>query len=170
MAWALVLSILIGFLAVPIFSFAMRPAQDTRNIYAVKNARDAQMMRTSLAKGDTVTGDGAWSPGPLSKAHHALEGKCESCHVKAFVSVQDGACQTCHIPAECMSMPPPRVSQLRARLRASADVSLQASPRPSESPVPARASIAIPSMSALARCSRPHSSSAPTATVRWTSG
>ncbi|AUW57614.1 cytochrome C [Sphingobium sp. SCG-1] len=100
MAWALVLSILIGFLAVPIFSFVTRPAQDTRNIYAVKNEREAQMMRANLTKGDTVAGDSAWSPGPLSKAHHALEGKCESCHVKAFVSVQDSACQTCHNPAE----------------------------------------------------------------------
>jgi hypothetical protein len=76
-AWSLVLAILIGFLAVPIYSYATRPADDTRNIYSVK-------------------GDGAWSSGPLSQAHHALEGKCETCHQKAFVSVRDSACQTCH--------------------------------------------------------------------------
>ena len=75
-AWALALAILIGFLAVPIYSYATRPAA-TRNIYSVK-------------------GDGAWSSGPLSQAHHALEGKCETCHQKAFVSVRDSACQTCH--------------------------------------------------------------------------
>lgn len=73
-AWGLVLAILIGFLAVPIYSYATR---DSRNIYSVK-------------------GDGAWSSGPLSQAHHALEGKCETCHQKAFVSVRDSACQTCH--------------------------------------------------------------------------
>src|SRR3546814_3972732 len=36
------------------------------------------------------------SAGPLSQAHHALEGRCETCHQKAFVSVRDSACQTCH--------------------------------------------------------------------------
>lgn len=76
-AWGLALAILIGFLAIPIFSYATRPADDTRNIYTVK-------------------GDGAWSSGPLSQAHHALEGRCETCHQKAFVSVRDSACQTCH--------------------------------------------------------------------------
>ncbi len=81
-AWGLVLAILIGFLAVPIYSYATRPADDMRNIYSVK--------------GDNIKGDGAWSSGPLSQAHHALEGKCETCHQKAFVSVRDSACQTCH--------------------------------------------------------------------------
>ncbi|CAD7340627.1 cytochrome C [Sphingomonadales bacterium 56] len=81
-AWGLVLAILIGFLAVPIYSYATRPADDTRNIYSVR--------------GDNIKGDGAWSSGPLSQAHHALEGKCETCHQKAFVSVRDSACQTCH--------------------------------------------------------------------------
>lgn len=75
-AWTLALVTLVAFLAVPIWSYATRP-DDTRNIY-------------------TVAGDGAWSSGPLSQAHHALEGKCETCHQKAFVSVQDSACATCH--------------------------------------------------------------------------
>src|SRR3546814_8941083 len=70
------LAILVGFLAVPIWSYAGRPADDTRNIY-------------------TVVGDKSWSSGPLSQAHHALEGRCETCHQKAFVSVRDSACQTC---------------------------------------------------------------------------
>jgi len=76
-AWGLALAILIGFLAVPIWSYASRPANDMRNIY-------------------TVVGDKSWSSGPLSQAHHALEGRCETCHQKAFVSVRDSACQTCH--------------------------------------------------------------------------
>jgi hypothetical protein len=66
-AWGMALAILIGFLAIPIYSYATRAATDTRNIYSVK-------------------GDGAWSAGRLSQAHHALEGKCETCHQKAFVS------------------------------------------------------------------------------------
>ncbi|MDX3909035.1 MAG: cytochrome c3 family protein [Sphingobium sp.] len=115
MAWALVLSILIGFLAVPIFSYATRPAQDTRNIYAVRGERQAQMKQASLTKQDDVTGDAAWSPGPLSQTHHALEGKCESCHVKAFVSVQDSACQTCHNPAQVHEhAPAARIAMARA--------------------------------------------------------
>jgi predicted CXXCH cytochrome family protein len=44
----------------------------------------------------TVIGDGSWSAGKLSKAHHALEQKCEACHVKPFEPVQDKACLTCH--------------------------------------------------------------------------
>lgn len=76
-AWGMALAILIGFLAVPIWSYASRPARDTRNIYR-------------------ITGDKAWSSGPLSQAHHGLEGRCETCHKKAFVSVRDSACQTCH--------------------------------------------------------------------------
>src|SRR3546814_7334821 len=59
------LAILVGFLAVPIWSYAGRPADDTRNIY-------------------TVVGDKSWSSGPLSQAHHALEGRCETCHQKAL--------------------------------------------------------------------------------------
>ncbi|HWV11768.1 MAG TPA: cytochrome c3 family protein [Sphingobium sp.] len=93
-AWALVLAILIGFLAVPIYSYATRPANDTRNIYSVK-------------------GDGAWSSGPLSQAHHALEGKCESCHQKAFVSVRDSACQTCHASVHDHA-PADRIAMARA--------------------------------------------------------
>jgi hypothetical protein len=35
------------------------------------------------------------SPGPLSAAHHALESKCDACHVP-FKGVPDVACLTCH--------------------------------------------------------------------------
>lgn len=88
LAWGLALIILIAFLAVPIISYSLRPKEDTRNIYAV--------MKEKGAGRDVVFGDASWSSGPLSRAHHALEGKCESCHQKAFVSVRDGACKTCH--------------------------------------------------------------------------
>ena len=43
-----------------------------------------------------VIGDGSWSPGKLSLAHHALEGRCETCHVRPFESVRDAACLSCH--------------------------------------------------------------------------
>lgn len=43
-----------------------------------------------------VHGDKAWSAGPLSLAHHALEDKCEACHVKPFEAVRDTACVACH--------------------------------------------------------------------------
>lgn len=93
-AWALALAILIGFLAVPIYSYATRPADDTRSIYSVK-------------------GDAAWSSGPLSQAHHALEGRCETCHQKAFVSVRDSACQSCHISVHDHA-PAARIAMARA--------------------------------------------------------
>ncbi|WP_340266021.1 cytochrome c3 family protein [Sphingobium mellinum] len=93
-AWALALAILIGFLAVPIYSYATRPADDTRSIYNVK-------------------GDAAWSSGPLSQAHHALEGRCETCHQKAFVSVRDSACQSCHTSVHDHA-PAARIAMARA--------------------------------------------------------
>ncbi|KFG88278.1 Cytochrome C family protein [Sphingobium herbicidovorans NBRC 16415] len=93
-AWGLALAILIGFLAIPIYSYASRPATDTRNIHSVK-------------------GDGAWSSGPLSQAHHALKDKCETCHEKAFVSVRDTACQTCHTSVHDHA-PAARIAMARA--------------------------------------------------------
>ncbi|MEJ6012080.1 cytochrome c3 family protein [Novosphingobium aquae] len=74
MSWLLAMAVLIGFLAVPITSSLTRdPSADQR-----------------------VTGDAAWSPGPLSLAHHQLEAKCEACHVKPFEAVRDETCLTCH--------------------------------------------------------------------------
>jgi hypothetical protein len=72
LSWVLGLAVLAAFLAIPIYS--------------------------SLERGpkETVKGDAAWSTGPLSLAHHQLEGKCESCHVKPFVAVRDETCLTCH--------------------------------------------------------------------------
>ncbi|MGK2910336.1 MAG: FHA domain-containing protein [Sphingobium sp.] len=169
MAWAFAISILIGFLAIPIFSYVSRPAQDTRNIYAVKGERQAQIMQASLTKGDHVTGDAAWSPGPLSQAHHAMEGKCESCHVKAFVSVQDSACQTCHNPAEVHEhAPAARIAMARAAPGLEA-ASLQASRPHSANRARALASIATPNMKAPGQCSPPRRHSAPTAMAVWTS-
>ncbi|MET0238789.1 MAG: FHA domain-containing protein [Sphingobium sp.] len=92
-AWALTVAILSLLLALPIISFAMRPAQDDRKI-------------------DQVVGDNAWSPGKLSDAHHALEQGCEACHVKAFVSVRDDSCKACHADAHDHA-PPGRLAGAR---------------------------------------------------------
>lgn len=77
MAWVFSLAVLAIFLAVPIISFAMRPATDNRKI-------------------DEVLLDSTWSAGALSSAHHGLEENCEACHVNAFVSVRDETCKSCH--------------------------------------------------------------------------
>ena len=74
MSWLLALLVLAAFLAYPIYS---------------------NLTRNPAAK-ETVKGDAAWTPGPLSLAHHQLEGKCESCHVKPFEPVSDATCLTCH--------------------------------------------------------------------------
>ena len=72
MSWLLALILLAGLLALPIYSVLTRAPQQP------------------------VKGDAAWSSGPLSQAHHQLEGKCEACHVKPFEAVRDATCLTCH--------------------------------------------------------------------------
>ena len=74
-AWVLAGLVLLAFLAVPIVSNLTRPAD---------------------LKQSTVVGDGSWTPGPLSLAHHQLEAKCEACHVKPFQSVRNETCMSCH--------------------------------------------------------------------------
>jgi predicted CXXCH cytochrome family protein len=44
-----------------------------------------------------VPSDQFWSSGPLSAAHQqAAARRCDTCHEKLFVRVQDSACQACH--------------------------------------------------------------------------
>jgi hypothetical protein len=93
-AWVLAIAVLIGFLALPIWSFAQHGREDRRSIYSVK-------------------ADHSWSSGPLSRAHHALEGNCEACHQKAFVSVRDDACVACHKDVHDHA-PPTRLAGARA--------------------------------------------------------
>lgn len=76
-AWVLAILVLVAFLALPVWSYVQKQRSDNRNIYA-------------------ATADRSWSSGPLSAAHHALENKCEACHVQAFVSVRDATCSSCH--------------------------------------------------------------------------
>jgi len=72
MAWALAVAVVLIFLFLPIGSYLTR------------------------GSGQTVIGDSSWSAGKLSLAHHALENRCESCHVQAFVAVRDATCKSCH--------------------------------------------------------------------------
>ena len=88
MSWLLALALLAGFLALPIYSLLTRAPQQP------------------------VTGDAAWSSGPLSLAHHQLEGKCEACHVKPFVAVRDEACLSCHKDVHDHA-PPARLAHAR---------------------------------------------------------
>ena len=91
-AWVLAVAVLVGFLAVPIWGFFHQ--DDRRSIYAARTDR-------------------SWSSGPLSKAHHALEGKCEACHREAFVSVRDDSCVACHKDTHDHASPA-RIAQARA--------------------------------------------------------
>lgn len=71
-AWIVAAAVVLLFLFLPIGSFLTR------------------------GSGQTVIGDSSWSAGKLSLAHHALEDRCEACHVNAFVSVRDATCKGCH--------------------------------------------------------------------------
>ncbi len=75
-AWTFAALVLAAFLVAPLWSWAT---------YSNAKTRPAGFHA-----------DTAWSSGPLSKAHHALEGNCQACHDKAFVSVQDTKCVACH--------------------------------------------------------------------------
>ncbi len=75
-AWTFALLVLAAFLVAPIWTWA--------------SYHDAKV-RPAGFHADTV-----WSSGPLSKAHHGLEGNCQACHDKAFVSVEDSKCVACH--------------------------------------------------------------------------
>ncbi len=88
MSWLLGLILLAGLLALPIYSVLTRAPQQP------------------------VKGDAAWSSGPLSLAHHQLEGKCEACHVKPFEAVRDATCLTCHKDVHDHA-PPARLANAR---------------------------------------------------------
>jgi predicted CXXCH cytochrome family protein len=75
-AWTFALLVLAAFLVAPLWSWASFSNVKTRPA--------------------GFHADTAWSSGPLSKAHHALEGNCQACHDKAFVSVEDTKCIACH--------------------------------------------------------------------------
>ena len=90
MAWLSALLILGLFLALPIASH-LTPGPDPKA---------------------HVIGDGNWSPGKLSLVHHALESRCEACHVRPFESVRDAACLSCHEQVHDHA-PPPRLAEAR---------------------------------------------------------
>ena len=79
LAWIALAVIFLAFLAIPIWSFTHRAP-----------------VRPDPDRPGQVLLDASWTPGPLSTAHHQLEGSCESCHVDAFVAVRDKTCLTCH--------------------------------------------------------------------------
>jgi predicted CXXCH cytochrome family protein len=74
LSWALAAAILAVFLAFPVASNLIHQANPSAGVH----------------------GDKTWTAGPLSLAHHQLEGKCEACHVKPFEPVRDAACLSCH--------------------------------------------------------------------------
>lgn len=75
LSWILAGLVLVLFLAIPVTS---------------------NLLRSPDPKQSHVIGDGSWTPGPLSLAHHQLEARCEACHVKPFESVRDETCMSCH--------------------------------------------------------------------------
>jgi hypothetical protein len=90
-AWLLIAAVLLGFLALPVWSFFQ---SGPRTIYQAQ-------------------AEHSWSSGPLSAAHHQLEGNCEACHKEAFVSVRDDSCRTCHKDVHDHA-PPARIGKARA--------------------------------------------------------
>ncbi|MEG3147936.1 cytochrome c3 family protein [Sphingomonas sp. RT2P30] len=94
MAWALIATVLALFLAWPVWHFTQAGANPPAS---------------------RIQADRSWTPGPLSAAHHGLEGNCRACHVQAFVAVRDSACVSCHKQVHDHA-PPARLSAARAPL------------------------------------------------------
>ncbi len=145
LAWAFFLLILGAFLIVPVVSNLTRAAGPKA----------------------AVMGDGSWSSGPLSAAHHALEGDCTACHVKPFEAVRDTACKACHETAHDHA-PPARLDLARAHPGPGGRFLLKVAHAFGKPGTLAPASIATPNMRARGPCSRSGKSSAPIATARST--
>lgn len=75
-AWALVVTIILAFLAWPIWTWSS--------------------FHMAEARGGHVHADQSWSPGPISLAHASFANDCQACHVNAFESVRDRSCIACH--------------------------------------------------------------------------
>lgn len=92
-AWTFALLVLVAFLVAPLWSWAS---------YSHVKTRPAGFHA-----------DTSWSSGPLSRAHHALEGNCQACHDKAFTSVQDIKCVSCHAQIHDHADPRRQVTAMR---------------------------------------------------------
>lgn len=94
MAWVLIATVLALFLVWPIWHF---------------------MQTSSSPVVGRIQADRSWTPGPLSAAHHGLEGNCKACHAEPFVSVRDTVCVACHKQVHDHA-PPVRLAAARAPL------------------------------------------------------
>jgi predicted CXXCH cytochrome family protein len=116
-SWALALLLLLGFLAWPIVSHALRPLPPTAETAEALEA-ERHFQPTGL------TADRSWISGPLSSVHHRLAADCKACHQQPFVSVTDATCRSCHVSAHdhgeparllaSMAQPPAAIAAARA--------------------------------------------------------
>lgn len=88
-AWAVVVAVLLAFLAWPIKS-----AFDQRQAQAAQAASPPAAIPASAQK---FHADSMWSSGKLSQAHASLENNCVACHATPFVAVRDESCRDCHV-------------------------------------------------------------------------
>jgi predicted CXXCH cytochrome family protein len=116
-SWVLAVVIVLGFLAWPILSHALRPLPPTAETAEALDA-EPHFQRTGLAA------DLSWNSGPLSGVHHRLIADCKACHQQPFVSVTDATCRSCHVSAHehgeparilaSMAQPPAAIAAARA--------------------------------------------------------
>lgn len=76
MVWGLIATVLLLFLAWPIYTYATTQPLKKRT--------------------PGFHADQLWSSGPLSSAHKGLSNNCKACHTEKFVAVTDATCLTCH--------------------------------------------------------------------------
>lgn len=82
-AWAGALIVLILFLALPIFGYAVNPKPDPRAATPPSRIVPAAV-------------DSTWDVGEISNPHKTFAVECRACHQTAFIQVRDAACLTCH--------------------------------------------------------------------------
>ncbi|MEX2481483.1 MAG: cytochrome c3 family protein [Gammaproteobacteria bacterium] len=121
LSWLLFLSILAGFLILPLLASShgaavlswlrgmpaletrVRPVierhtaavLDRRPVFPEHSALSAAAPRT-LAPPTLLALDRSWDPGSVAAAHGPWAGDCKLCHTTPFVRVQDSACRSCH--------------------------------------------------------------------------
>jgi predicted CXXCH cytochrome family protein len=102
-SWLLMLLVLVFAGLAPVAdnywrNFTSKDQNQSTDFSAIIDSEQEVPYPHSFAALGRPTADSFWLSGPMLPAHEiALGDRCEACHEKPFVQVQDNACNTCHV-------------------------------------------------------------------------